>query len=98
MEKSVVISIKGIQKYEDAPTDTIELVTEGTLTGDGEGYTLTYQESPAAIKIAEAYDIQTTATLGEVLLGLVPSACVSLCVVLGSLLGCAWLLDRKVSF
>ena len=45
MEKSVVISIKGIQKYEDAPTDTIELVTEGTLTGDGKGYTLTYQES-----------------------------------------------------
>ena len=45
MEKDVVISIKGIQKYEDAEPDTIELVTEGRLTRDGSGYTLTYQES-----------------------------------------------------
>ena len=45
MEKTVVISIKGIQKYEDAPSDSIELVTEGTLTGDGKSYTITYRES-----------------------------------------------------
>ena len=45
MEKDVVISIKGMQKYEDAEPDTIELVTEGRLTRDGSGYTLTYQES-----------------------------------------------------
>lgn len=59
--------------------------------------TLTYQESPAAIKIAEAYDIQTTATGSEVLLGLLPSGCVSLAVILLSLFGCAWMLDKKVS-
>ena len=45
MEKNVVISIKGTQKYEDTPPDVIELVTEGRLTRDEGGYTLTYQES-----------------------------------------------------
>ena len=45
MEKDVIISIKGMQKYEDADPDTIELVTEGRLEGDGQGYTLSYQES-----------------------------------------------------
>ena len=46
MEKDVVISIKGMQRYEDAPPDTIELVTEGRLARDGSGsYTLSYQES-----------------------------------------------------
>ena len=32
MEKDVVISIKGMQNYEDSDPDTIELVTEGRLT------------------------------------------------------------------
>ena len=45
MEKDVVISIKGMQNYEDSDPDTIELVTEGRLTRDERGYTLTYQES-----------------------------------------------------
>ena len=45
MEKDVVISIKGMQNYEDSDPDTIELVTEGRLTRDETGYTLTYQES-----------------------------------------------------
>ena len=45
MEKDVVISIKGMQKYDDADPDTIELVTEGRLMRDDAGYTLTYQES-----------------------------------------------------
>ena len=46
MEKDVVISIKGMQRYEDASPDTIELVTEGRLARDGSGsYTLSYQES-----------------------------------------------------
>lgn len=46
MDKSVIISIRGTQAYEDADTDCIELVTEGRLAdfGDG-GYTLSYQES-----------------------------------------------------
>lgn len=45
MEKDVVISIKGMQKYEGTPSDTIELVTQGRLMRDGTCYTLTYQES-----------------------------------------------------
>ena len=45
MEKEVVISIKGMQKYDGTPPDVIELITEGRLARDGESYTLSYQES-----------------------------------------------------
>ena len=45
MGKEVVISIKGIQKYEGALPDVVELVTEGRLAREGESYTLSYQES-----------------------------------------------------
>ena len=45
MEKDVVISIKGMQKYVDSDPDTIELVTAGRLHREGESYTLSYQES-----------------------------------------------------
>ena len=42
MEKAVVISVKGIQKYEGAPPDVVELVTEGILARYGKSYTLSY--------------------------------------------------------
>ena len=45
MEKTVVISVKGIQKYEGAPPDVVELVTEGVMARYGTSYTLSYQES-----------------------------------------------------
>ena len=45
MEKEVVISIKGLQQYEGALPDAVELVTAGRLARDGTGYTLSYQES-----------------------------------------------------
>ena len=45
MEKDVVISIKGMQKYENTDPDVIELVTAGRLARDGKSYTLSYQES-----------------------------------------------------
>ena len=45
MEKDVVISIKGMQKYEGNDPDTVELVTAGRLMKDKDGYTLSYQES-----------------------------------------------------
>ena len=45
MEKEVVISIKGMQKYEGMPPDVVELVTEGRMARDGSSYTLSYQES-----------------------------------------------------
>ena len=44
-EKDVIISIRGIQKYEHADNDTIELVTQGRLHRDEGGFTLSYQES-----------------------------------------------------
>ena len=45
MEKDVIISIKGTQRYENADPDVIELVTEGRLEREGSSYTLSYQES-----------------------------------------------------
>ena len=45
MEKEVVISIRGMPKYEGPPPDVVELVTEGRLAREGESYTLSYQES-----------------------------------------------------
>jgi len=46
MEKDVIISVRGMQKYDGAEEDTIELVTEGRLSDHGEeGLTLSYQES-----------------------------------------------------
>lgn len=45
MEKDVVISIKGVQKYENMEQDSVELVTEGRLSRQGSTYILTYQES-----------------------------------------------------
>ena len=45
MEKEVVISIKGMQKYEGTPPDAMELVTKGRLAREGGSYTLSYQES-----------------------------------------------------
>ena len=45
MEKDVVISIKGMQKYEGNDPDTVELVTAGRLMKDKAGYTPSYQES-----------------------------------------------------
>ncbi len=45
MEKDVIISIKGVQRYENGDPDTMELVTEGRLEREGSNYTLSYQES-----------------------------------------------------
>ena len=47
MENNVIISIQGKQSFQAQEDDTIELVTEGCLSPDGDGsYTLSYQESP----------------------------------------------------
>ena len=45
MEKDVIISIKGMQKYEHADPDVIELITKGRLAEREGNFTLTYQES-----------------------------------------------------
>ena len=47
MENNVIISIQGKQSFQAQEDDTIELVTEGCLSPDGDdSYTLSYQESP----------------------------------------------------
>lgn len=46
MEKNVIISIQGMQSYEGAGEDAVELVTEGRLLDCGDdGLSLSYQES-----------------------------------------------------
>ena len=45
MEKAVVISVRGMQKFEQMAPDVMELVTDGTLTRVGDTYTITYEES-----------------------------------------------------
>lgn len=45
MAENVIISIKGHQFFDRQEPDSMELVTAGTLEQDGEGYTLSYEES-----------------------------------------------------
>lgn len=45
MEKDVVISVMGMQKYENMNSDKVELVTEGRLIREAGNYILTYEES-----------------------------------------------------
>ena len=45
MEKAVVISVRGMQKFENTAPDVVELVTEGKLIRAGSTYTVTYEES-----------------------------------------------------
>ena len=45
MEKDVVISIKGMQKYQGVEPDVVELVTEGRLQRLDSGYMISYEES-----------------------------------------------------
>ena len=46
MKKNVVISLMGVQRYEETPPDVIELVTQGQLHEEEDGaLVLTYEES-----------------------------------------------------
>ena len=45
MTKDVIISIRGMQAYDGADKDSIELMTEGTLSREEDGWTLSYVES-----------------------------------------------------
>lgn len=46
MEKTVIISIEGLQTDPDGTEEVTELITHGSLEGDAEqGYSLSYQES-----------------------------------------------------
>ncbi len=45
MEQNVILSIRGQQTFDNGEPEVTELVTEGTLSRSGAGYTLRYQES-----------------------------------------------------
>jgi len=45
MKKDVLITIKGLQSYEDQDDDTIELVTTGTYYKKDDDYYIVYKES-----------------------------------------------------
>lgn len=45
MKKDVLITIKGLQNYEDQDEDSIELVTKGTYYQKDEDYYIVYKES-----------------------------------------------------
>ena len=45
MKYPVILSICGKQMYQDQEPETIELVTEGVLQRQGEGWSLSYQET-----------------------------------------------------
>ena len=47
MTKDVIISIRGMQAYDGADKDSIELMTEGTLSREENGWTLSSRESRA---------------------------------------------------
>ena len=46
MDNNVIISIKGLQSYNDMEDQEIELVTEGKLIRGDKGFQLLYEESP----------------------------------------------------
>lgn len=45
MKQSVMLSIRGRQAYLDQEPETIELVTEGILEQQGDGWSISYEES-----------------------------------------------------
>ena len=45
MKKTVMLSIRGQQTYQDQAPDVIELVTEGTLEFRADGWDICYEES-----------------------------------------------------
>ena len=44
-EKEVILFVRGEQSFDGLPADVTELMTEGVMTIDGGGITLTYQET-----------------------------------------------------
>ena len=45
MKKTVLLSLRGRQAYQDQDPDTIELITEGTLEQTEGGWEISYQET-----------------------------------------------------
>ena len=45
MKQNVMLTIRGVQRYMDQEPDVIELVTEGTMEYDNDGWNICYAES-----------------------------------------------------
>lgn len=58
---------------------------------------LVYQTAPGLANVSAAYYIKLTPELRDLLPALAPHALTSVCVILASLFGCAWMLEKKVS-
>lgn len=58
---------------------------------------LVFQTAPGMNRVAAAYNIPLTPGISDLLPLLVPYSLVSLGMILASLFGCAWMLDKKVS-
>lgn len=58
---------------------------------------LVYQTAPGLANVSAAYDIKLTSELRDLLPALAPHALTSVGVILASLFGCAWMLEKKVS-
>lgn len=73
MEKDVVISVMGMQKFEQQDSDKVELVTEGHLVREAGNYILTYHESEmtglegtmTTIQVNKAQDQVTLIRVGQ---------------------------------
>ena len=59
MEKDVIISIKGTQKYENADQDVIELVTEGRLEPVSYTHLDVYKRQPTWVSIGATVSSST---------------------------------------
>ena len=58
---------------------------------------LNVMEAAGTAKVAAAYNLDTTPNLAELLVYIVPQTLLSLGTILGSLFGCAWMLEKKIS-
>lgn len=58
---------------------------------------LNVMDAAGTAKITAAYNIDTTPDFSELLVYIVPQTLVSLATILGSLFGCAWMLEKKIS-
>lgn len=54
-------------------------------------------DAPGVNKIAAAYELDTTPDFSFLLVYIVPQTLISLATILGSLFGCAWMLEKKIS-
>ena len=73
MEKDIVISVMGMQKFEDQDSDKVELLTEGRLVREAGTYIITYNESEmtglegtmTTIQVNKAQDQVTLIRVGQ---------------------------------